>query len=368
MWWSRKNKDENKCEEVEEVKEEVKESISESDGLDFLDEGIKEDTESERKTIARDDRVDEIVSLVKLREDAYKNENRHKLESLDKAIMGLIGFNSTIAEECVSVLNSSIGDGYSEEELDEHIWVDGFKGTDMNVECRGHKFEIGKTSKIDGNIEMCKNGFHFCTELKEVMNYYSIVTNYGEYTKNRFFKVRAKVKRRDYLLSKGEYKVDYMSSAMVRRGALHRYEPRIFKVKPDKLVTGEIEFVEEVGYNELESIIKSHGILAKRIKNESDWERLKKVGDISEFDREEFEEGMKNLGFSDGVIVTFYKKISSNIRTEFKLDRIREIVEYVGGLVDMGVSTDMLVFLTIEKINECVAIEKSNEFIERRRF
>lgn len=378
MWFLKKkgNEEEVLEEKIKTVKEEKAKELDElkkivnsepvDEGLDFL-----EDDEPEKKVRALDDRIDEVVNLVRQRELAYKNGDMDRSNSLSKVISDLLAFNSILAEESVSVLNESISEDFSEDELEEYIWVDGFKGTDMNIECRGHRFEVGKVSKIDGDIEMCKNGFHFCTELKEVMNYYSIVTNYGEYTKNRFFKVRAKVKRRDYLLSKGEYKLKHTDSAMLRGVRHRRYEPNLFlivKVKPDKLVTGEIEFVEEVGYNELESMIKSYGILSKRIKNESDWELLKKVGNISEFDRKEFEESMKKLGFSDGVIVALYKKINSNIRTEFKLDRIREIVEYVGGLVDMSVSTDMLVFLTIEKINECIAIEKSNEYGQRGRF
>ena len=71
----------------------------------------------------------------------------------------------------------------------EYEWIEGYKGTDSNMCCRGYQFELGKTYVYDGEIKLCESGFHFCRDLNDVLRYYSI----GE--GNRYFKVRAKIKK-----------------------------------------------------------------------------------------------------------------------------------------------------------------------------
>ncbi len=41
--------------------------------------------------------------------------------------------------------------------------------------CKGFKYEIGKTYKIEGNLEMCNNGFHACKELHNCFKFYPLV-------------------------------------------------------------------------------------------------------------------------------------------------------------------------------------------------
>ena len=61
----------------------------------------------------------------------------------------------------------------------------GYKAMDENMQCRGMQFEIGKSYHVDGEIELCKNGLHFCKKLSDVFVHYP---NNG---KNRFFEVEA---------------------------------------------------------------------------------------------------------------------------------------------------------------------------------
>lgn len=69
----------------------------------------------------------------------------------------------------------------------------GYKGTREDMTCRGFQFELGKTYKVQGEIEVCKNGFHFCKNLGRVFEYYP--PNDG----NRFFEIEAKEPiRREY--------------------------------------------------------------------------------------------------------------------------------------------------------------------------
>ena len=48
----------------------------------------------------------------------------------------------------------------------------GWKCFDSDLYCRGFKFEIGKSYKVDGELEMCQNGFHFHENPQDIFNYY----------------------------------------------------------------------------------------------------------------------------------------------------------------------------------------------------
>jgi hypothetical protein len=50
----------------------------------------------------------------------------------------------------------------------------GYKAFDSDLSCKGYQFEIGKTHKHDGQIELCKSGFHFCRYPIDVLDYYPI--------------------------------------------------------------------------------------------------------------------------------------------------------------------------------------------------
>ena len=49
----------------------------------------------------------------------------------------------------------------------------GYKATNADMTSKGHKFEIGKWYEIDGKIELCKRGFHFCVSPSGVYAYYN---------------------------------------------------------------------------------------------------------------------------------------------------------------------------------------------------
>lgn len=59
----------------------------------------------------------------------------------------------------------------------------GYKGMTKDMTCHGMQFEVGKTYHVDGKIELCRNGLHFCQKLVDVFYYYN--RNNG----NRFFEV-----------------------------------------------------------------------------------------------------------------------------------------------------------------------------------
>lgn len=55
--------------------------------------------------------------------------------------------------------------------------IKGYKVFNPNWTCSGFQYEVGKTYKHDGNIEMCSAGFHFCQKISDCFNYYTFNIN-----------------------------------------------------------------------------------------------------------------------------------------------------------------------------------------------
>ena len=51
--------------------------------------------------------------------------------------------------------------------------VKGFKVFKPDWTCRGFQYEVGKTFKHEGDISLCKEGFHFCQKASDCFNYYN---------------------------------------------------------------------------------------------------------------------------------------------------------------------------------------------------
>jgi hypothetical protein len=62
--------------------------------------------------------------------------------------------------------------------------VKGFKATDENMCCMGFQFTLGEWHKHDGDIELCKKGFHFCEYPSGPWLYYE---------QGRLFEIEAKM-------------------------------------------------------------------------------------------------------------------------------------------------------------------------------
>lgn len=77
--------------------------------------------------------------------------------------------------------------------VEEWVWVNGYKGTDKDMRCRGVQYEMWKRFDIsdDRPVEMCEHGFHLCRGLPNVWRYYDVDGG------NRFFEVNALVRKSD---------------------------------------------------------------------------------------------------------------------------------------------------------------------------
>jgi hypothetical protein len=66
-----------------------------------------------------------------------------------------------------------------------------FKAMNNDMTCRGFQYEIGKEYQINGDIKVCRNGFHSCENSLDVLNYYP--------RNSKFFKVLAggKIEKED---------------------------------------------------------------------------------------------------------------------------------------------------------------------------
>ena len=49
----------------------------------------------------------------------------------------------------------------------------GYKVFNPDWTCRGFQYKVGETYKYEGEISICKAGFHFCRELLDCFNYYT---------------------------------------------------------------------------------------------------------------------------------------------------------------------------------------------------
>ena len=77
---------------------------------------------------------------------------------------------------------------------EEWIWIEGYKGTDKDMKCRDYQYELNKQHDMpeDAIIMDCSCGFHLCANLKDVFGYYELGGG------NKFFKVSALVRKKDY--------------------------------------------------------------------------------------------------------------------------------------------------------------------------
>ena len=143
-------------------------------------------------------------------------------------------FNKTINQSWTSTENvddkikSVTEETPTPEPKEEWIWVEGYKGTDKDMKCRDLQYTLGAQYDMpEEDVKECESGFHLCLNLDDVFNYYNIGRS------NRFFKVKALVRKSD---------VD-------KYGTTERDYYQVYKC--DKLVAKSITFISELTQDEI---------------------------------------------------------------------------------------------------------------------
>lgn len=97
--------------------------------------------------------------------------------------------------KCNTTNKKSEPDKDSDKPVEKWIWVEGYKGTNKDMQGHGkYQFEIGKRYDMPTDVEIrdCHSGFHLSLNMKDVFQHYKIGGG------NRFFKVRALVREKDF--------------------------------------------------------------------------------------------------------------------------------------------------------------------------
>lgn len=210
------------------------------------------------------------------------------------------------------------------QEQEEWVYVEGIKG--MTEDMKGYdnfQFELGKTYIKDGLIEICKNGFHLSLNLEDVLHHYGICQG------NRFFKVRALVRKED----------------LDKYGTIIEVDNYFYgkqKIIKNKLVSKEIEILEEFSDEELFEEYK------EMKSGKSKW-----IEDIDDFKycRKHGENKLAEAKLNVKLIVLGINELLVNILTkDFDSVKSREIfVDYVEALSKENISRDMFIYLIIEE-------------------
>lgn len=86
----------------------------------------------------------------------------------------------------------SVDDRFFEAVEQDWIWVDAYKGTDANMCCKGKQYVMDIEDTYGDKVVLGSKGYHVCTNLMHCFKTYDYDFS------NRFFKVKALVKRTEY--------------------------------------------------------------------------------------------------------------------------------------------------------------------------
>lgn len=84
-----------------------------------------------------------------------------------------------------------VDDRFFEAIEQDWIWIDAYKGTDANMCCKGKQYYMGVEDTYGNKVVLGSKGYHVCTNLEHCFKTYDYDFS------NRFFKVKALVKRTD---------------------------------------------------------------------------------------------------------------------------------------------------------------------------
>lgn len=211
---------------------------------------------------------------------------------------------------------------------EEWIWVDGYKGFKKDLTCRDFQYEIGKKFVYDGEVELYSQGFHFCIDLRDVFDFYNLINTDSPNT-NRFCKVKALVKKKDY-------------------DNYDNYDIYRYRIYAPTLVAKEIEIISELTD---ENLIEFSNVKSHTIENiENDYKTIRELGLINfykEIYENEFKENFSEL-YSTMLIERLLKKSRQENRSFYHTYGKDEFLR-IRAIIAENPSKDMMIYF-IENI------------------
>ncbi|AWH83507.1 DUF7666 domain-containing protein [Clostridioides difficile] len=208
---------------------------------------------------------------------------------------------------------------------EEWIWIEGYKGTDRDMKCRNFQYELNKTYSVEeihrGNINIYDYGFHLCLDLKDVFRCYNLNLS------NRFFKVKALVRRED----KYKYEME-QSFSSIRPGAKYSIGAK------------EIILFRELTFEELKQDIQDK---FPKINNELEWNLIKKLG-IYKYYNKIFINKMKEIGYSDIFSQVLFDEYHPLINPHRTMNILDKAIAYS----KENLSKDMIIYLLMKDIRK----------------
>lgn len=112
-----------------------------------------------------------------------------------------------------------------------------FKGFEHDLSCRDFQYEIGKTYILDGSPIKCQQGFHYCTSLRDVFNYYPRYLLYHFHSAEQ------------WILSSNRYCIVEVLGDVDGQTSIHT---------DTKGATNKIRIVKELSQNEIDDILNKY--------------------------------------------------------------------------------------------------------------
>ncbi|EOY7134234.1 hypothetical protein ACQD5Y_003562 [Clostridioides difficile] len=193
------------------------------------------------------------------------------------------------------------------------------------MKCRNFQYKLNKTYSVEeihrGNINIYDYGFHLCLDLKDVFRCYNLNLS------NRFFKVKALVRRED----KYKYEME-QSFSSIRPGA------------KCSIGAKEIILFRELTFEELKQDIQDK---FPKIKNELEWNLIKKLG-IYKYYNKIFINKMKEIGYSDIFSQVLFDEYHPLINPHRTMNILDKAIAYS----KENLSKDMIIYLLMKDIRK----------------
>ena len=209
------------------------------------------------------------------------------------------------------------------DEPTEWIWVEGYKGTHQDMSCLNEsvQFQVGGVYEVNGEPDYGRNGFRLSLILKDVF------IGYPFNFKNRYFKVRALVRKKDideyggYICFGDSFYFDGSPAS------------RSFKIS--QLAAKKIEFVEEVPREDVYELVKDNLPMIDSL------EEFLGITDYGKFIREKVHNAL------DQYLHPYLVDVIVDRNSDD--EKLKQLMDFIVVLGEQGMSKDMLTYFALAR-------------------